>query len=236
MDIIKEIENLNLKIWNPTLKKETEFILSDGQKEVLKSIETRNTLVKQTRQVGMTYCLLLYLLEYASSKERHHCLYFASSNDGAESAIEKMKYIGDCLSDKQDFPKIKFSKNLMKFENGSTIRFVSNDTDYDSIIGASYDVTIFDNAVFYIDNLFEKGLPSITIDGKIIVCSCPQYKKGAFYTLWNNPHAPYIKLSIDSSKTYWQGADYPNKMRQFFEKEDSFKMEMLGEFVNIPQE
>lgn len=242
MDYIKTIENLKLKIWNPSLRKETNFVLSDGQQEILKSIEENCfTLVKQTRQVGITSCLISFLLAYALNNPNSSLIYVTESIDGCKHAAEVLNYLAGSSLVHNNFKKIKFSDNSVVFQNGAKIKFIANSEFYNNTKGLTYNVIVFDLAAFFHKRHILDIQQCLADNGKVIISSCPRYKNGEFYELWNTisnygkldiPH----RVSVDSYKTYWQGSDYPNKMRQFFEKENSFKMEMLGEFVDIPQE
>lgn len=231
MDTCTQIENLNLKFIDHSKRNRQpeKLILSEGQKKLINFLDTKPlSVIKHGRRVGVSTALILYMLAntlYPENKDKQFCFirynYFYS-----KCAYDIMKELIKLSLPEEEIKQITFKRLSIIFPNNNVVYFSTpkilrkRDKRFDVIIG--------DTAAFFEFNIGDaKDL--LNKDGRICFASTPHGMGNDFAKLWTNTEDDE-HLSIIFMDTFWQGAEFAEKMKQYYGLFDTYFEEICAWF------
>lgn len=217
MDTCAQIEKLNLKlIGHSKQNRQPEtIILSEGQKKIINFLDSKPlSVIKHSRRVGASTALILYILANAlcpENKNKQFC--FIRYNDSySKCAYDIMKELIELSLPEEERNQITFKKLSIVFPNNNVVYFSTPKILQNREEG--FDVIIGDTAAFFEFNI-ENAKCLLNKDGHICFASTPHGIDNDFAKLWidtkDDEH-----LSITFMDTFWQGAEYAEKMKQYY--------------------
>lgn len=232
MNTLTQIENLNLKLidYSKRNRQPENIVLSEGQKKLINFLDTKPlSVITHGRRVGVSTALILYMLAnalYPENKDKQFCFirynYFYS-----ECAYNIMKELIKLSLPEEEIKQITFKKLSIVFPNNNVVYFSTpkilqnRDKRFDVIIG--------DTAAFFEFNI-EDAKDLLNKDGRICFASTPHGMGNDFAKLWTNTEDDE-HLSITFMDTFWQGAEFAEKMKQYYNGlTDTYFGELYGLF------
>jgi len=157
--------------------------------EFLKHIHENNySITKKTRQMHTTTLTAAYCAWRLIFKNDYNIKLFSNNKETSARFIENVKrniqnYSNDLFNWENDV--ITDNKYEISLKNGSTIRGVGNSKT--ALRGYRPDLIILDEAAFIkgVDKIWVEACMALCANGKCIIYSSPQDKKGFFYKAWN---------------------------------------------------
>lgn len=231
MNTYDQIERLNLKFirLDSQNRQPEKLILSEGQKKLINFLDTKPlSVIKHGRRVGVSTALILYMLAnalYPENKDKQFCFirynYFYS-----KCAYNIMKELIKLSLPEEEIKQIAFKRLSIIFPNNNVVYFSTpkilrnRDKGFDVIIG--------DTAAFFEFNIGDaKDL--LNKDGRICFASTPHGMGNDFAKLWTNTEDDE-HLSITFMDTFWQGAEFAEKMKQYYGLFDTYFEEICAWF------
>lgn len=231
MNTCDQIERLNLKFirLDSQNRQPEKLILSEGQKKLINFLDTKPlSVIKHGRRVGVSTALILYMLAnalYPENKDKQFCFirynYFYS-----KCAYNIMKELIKLSLPEEEIKQIAFKRLSIIFPNNNVVYFSTpkilrnRDKGFDVIIG--------DTAAFFEFNIGDaKDL--LNKDGRICFASTPHGMGNDFAKLWTNTEDDE-HLSITFMDTFWQGAEFAEKMKQYYGLFDTYFEEICAWF------
>ena len=229
------------------------FKMFEYQKEFVKKVmEHKYLIVNKSRQMGVSQIAGAFCLWYSMTKPKKETIIISLNTTEAEYFIDRR--IWDVYDELPKFIKmrikIKHSENEIKFENGSRIEAMANTKK--ALRGRSPSMVVVDEMAFQnqAKAMITSAMPALQLGEHLILISTPngtQEPGEFFYKTWQkakegnsdfyplkinwyenpmyNPDAP---KEVDWQKNKWAMSQYRN-----YTDADSFKQEILGEFIDI---
>lgn len=217
MDTCAQIENLNLKLINRNKRNKypENLILSEGQKKLLIFLDTKPlSVIKHSRRVGASTALILYILAnalYPENKNKRFC-FIRNNYSYSKCAYDIMKEFIKLSLPEEEIKQITFKRLSIVFPNNNVVYFSALKILHDR--KERFDVIIGDAAAFFEFNI-EDVKYLLNKDGRICFASTPHGIDNDFAKLWTDTKDDE-HLSITFMDTFWQGAEYAEKMKQYY--------------------
>lgn len=232
MDTCDQIEKLNLKFirLDSQNRQPENIILSEGQKKIINFLDNKSlSVIKHGRSVGASTALILYILAnalYPENENKQFC-FIRYNYSYSKCAYDLMKEVIKLSLSEEERKQITFKKFSIVFSNNNVVYFSTpkilqnRDKRFDVIIG--------DTAAFFVFNI-EDAKCLLNKDGRICFASTPHGIGNDFAKLWNNTKDDE-RLSITFMDTFWQGAEFAEKMKQYYNGlTDTYLEEVYGWF------
>lgn len=227
-----QIEKLNLRFIDHSKqnRQPETIILSEGQKKIINFLDSKPfSVIKHTRSVGASTALILYMLANAlctDNKNKQFC--FISDNlNSSKHAYDKMKEIIKNSLSEEEIKQISFVRHSITFPNNNIIYFMTPEGFQTRM--EHFDVVIGDNAAFFNFDI-ERYKQLLNNNGHVCLASTPHGIGNDFAKLWINTKDD-DHLSITFMDTFWQGAEYAEKMKQYYNGlTDTYFNEIYGWF------
>lgn len=186
------------------------FAPDPWQASVLRS-SSRRILLNCTRQAGKTSTTAVLALHTAIYQPDSLILLFSKAQRQSSELLAKIHgHISTMVR-----PPVLFKEAAteLKLANGS--RIVSLPGDGDSIRGFSApNLIVEDEAGFVSDDLYEAFLPMLaTSNGRLVLMSTPNGKRGHFYRAWSGMDQKWQRESITADKVSRISPEYLDDMR-----------------------
>lgn len=189
---------------------------------------SKRILLNCTRQAGKTTTTAALALHTAIYRPGGLILLFSK---GARQSTELLLKIQGFIATMVRPPALlKDAATEVRLKNGS--RIVSLPGDGDSIRGYSAPILIVeDEAAFVTDALYEAFLPMLaTSNGRLILMSTPNGKRGHFHDIWSSLRANWQRESVTAHQVPRISAEYLQEMREEYGPW-KFNQEFLCQFV-----
>ncbi|POF61262.1 hypothetical protein CFR73_15115 [Novacetimonas maltaceti] len=180
------------------------------QSRVLRS-PTNRILLNCTRQAGKTSITAILALHTAMYRPRSLILLFSKAQRQSSELLAKIQ--GHINTMDRPPVLVKEAATEIKLKNAS--RVVSLPGDGDSIRGYSApNLIVEDEAAFVSDDLYEAFLPMLaTSNGRLVLMSTPNGKRGHFYAAWSSMSAKWQRESVTADQVPRISREYLDDMR-----------------------
>ncbi|NHN85886.1 hypothetical protein GOB93_14720 [Acetobacter musti] len=190
---------------------------------------TRNRiLLNCTRQAGKTTTTSVLALHTAMYRQSSLILLFSKAHRQSSELLAKVHgYINTMKGPPQ---LVKEAVTEIKLANGS--RIVSLPGESESIRGYSApNLIVEDEAAFVEDGLYEAFLPMLaTSNGRLVLMSTPNGKRGHFYSAWANGDQKWQRESVTAEQVSRISPEYLEDMRSEYGPW-KFQQEFFCKFV-----
>ena len=207
--------NKYCKIQHP-LKGLVSFETYDFQDDCIRMfLQHRFNIVLKARQLGLSTVSAGFVTWYAIFKKDKNVLIIATKLNTAINFIKKVKTILDNLPQWLLLTKFEFTKQSIRFTNGSTITAVP--TSPDAGRSEALSLLVVDEAAFIrdFDDIWTSLYPTISTGGNAIILSTPHGVGGQYYRLWTEAEAG--TNDFNTIKLKWDV--HPEHDQKWFEKE-----------------
>lgn len=165
--------------------------LKKFQKTLLNSLnEHRFSLVKHSRQMGVSTVLIEFIIEKLINKNDITIVLFAEKLSSCKGLLNKIRLDNRIISLK----KIKETVSYLELENGNRIKIAST---LDGLRGYGFEYLVIDNACFIsnLDNLLTSILPILTYreTTKLIIASSNKKGNSYFNELFSDDNNIFVK-------------------------------------------
>lgn len=165
--------------------------LKKFQKTLLNSLnEHRFSLVKHSRQMGVSTVLIEFIIEKLINKNDITIVLFAEKLSSCKGLLNKIRLDNRIISLK----KIKETVSYLELENGNRIKIAST---LDGLRGYGFEYLVIDNACFInkLDNLLTSILPMLTYKEttKLIIASSNKKGYSYFNELFSDNNNIFVK-------------------------------------------
>ncbi len=196
--------------------------LRDHQQKLLKSLKKdRFSLIKHSRQVGVTTVLKELIIETLLNDSEAHIVYFSNRLSSAKDFLRQIKLDNRIVN----LEKIKDNVFNLKLKNGNRLKITST---LSSLKGCHYSHVIIDNACFIkkLEIILEGIIPLLSSIEKSKLILASSNKKGSpyFNKLFGDDKNNFIKNKILWNEDIENLEIYEN-LRSIISEED-FKNEM----------
>jgi len=161
------------------------FATFDFQDACVKDFQThRFNIVVKSRQLGLSTVTAAYSVWYSIFQKDKNVLVIATKLTTAMNFIKKVKTILDSLPKWMLLTKYEYTRQQVRFSNGSTITAIP--TSSDAGRSEALSLLIVDEAAFIreFEDIWTGLYPTLTTGGSAIIISTPNGVGGQYHKLW----------------------------------------------------